>query len=134
MKCLTVLLLATFISLAVFGFVGVFHNDHGRGVSECLASKVVGRICQTGEAPLANTVSHLKAYSYFSTAVLGQLALVLVLTIFVFVLAGAADLWRPRFSAAVFSRLSSDFREARFRSLAPGRRFLSFLEESPALF
>jgi len=135
MKFLAALLLITFVSLAVFGFVSIGHADHGNApIADCLASKVAGKICPENETPLSGALFHLKAFSYFSTALFGQIGGVLALMLFAFLLVGKGFLSGLELSAVPVSRQSVDFREIYLRSIYGERRFLSRFENSPSPF
>ena len=55
MKYLTIILLIGFVSIALFGFIGMPHQMSGHSSSDCLASFVVGSsLCPDGN----NTFSY----------------------------------------------------------------------------
>lgn len=76
---LTILLITGFVSVAVFGFIGIGHINeaahHG-----CLAALSQNGICPSASgAPLAAAFSHMNILRSFSTALLANALLLLAL-------------------------------------------------------
>jgi hypothetical protein len=72
MKFLVYLLLIGFISLSVFGFVGMLqsYDDMAHAPSTCLASLAQNGACPPPENTIASALFHTNAFKVFSTTLL----------------------------------------------------------------
>ncbi len=128
-KLLTFILLSSFFLVAVLGFVGMGHNNaHGGG---CVAALSQGVNCPALVNPLAALQLHFNAFKSFSTAVLGNTTLAILLAL----------LWSlivPLLfkSGRIFADIPDDFSEEDIYDFLPpvSRKLLawiSFHEHSP---
>jgi hypothetical protein len=68
---LTILLVTSYIGVAVFGFLGMHHKGaHGNG--GCIASAARGMDCPKEAGPIDLETFHLDAFRSFSLATLGE--------------------------------------------------------------
>ncbi len=64
----TILIMASFIGIAVFGFVGMTSAQHLHG--GCIASLAEKGLCPSGAVPFSTAFSHLEVLKSFSLAFL----------------------------------------------------------------
>jgi len=126
----SMILILSFISLAVFGFFGMgeMNNNH----VSCIAAEI-----QNGKCPVTNTLFsfagyHLDAFKVFSNAVFN--GGVLLLLIFAFLIFSFTNILKLEFSSPIFASASRNsnqlnFTEAKCKFL----RWLSFRENSPTV-
>src|SRR3989338_7862409 len=86
MKTLSLVILAGFIALSLFGFLGMLESsDMSHTPNKCLASLAQNGACPPSENTVASALFHTNAYKVFSTPLLSAMA---VLMAFAFICAG----------------------------------------------
>ena len=69
----TTILLASFIGIAVFGVLGMNHEQsHDMGQNNCVVAIAKGMDCPKEAGPVVFTAFHIDAYKGFSLATLGE--------------------------------------------------------------
>lgn len=130
MKMRFILILIIFVSVALFSFSIMGHEESGRG--NCLAATLQGFVC-SGNNVIAFASFHLEALKVFSSALVGQiLASVLALIMFMaFALyfSGKTLIPDKSFHFYVFR----DFSSANFPIKKQLLHWLSIHENSPTL-
>lgn len=97
---LAIALLIGFVSLAVFGALGMI--GHGQQHGGCIAAAAMATDCPGQESPLASATFHMKALASFMTAVFGDVVgLAIVLIALAFALLGDLLRDRPRLALAL---------------------------------
>lgn len=125
---LTTILLASFISIAVFGVFGMSHGQtHDMDPNSCISATTKGIDCPEEASPIDFLAFHINAYNGFSLAtfsknLLSQLLLVFASVFFIGLLF---------FSPSLFKRPQLAFSTPQQHHLT---HWLSLHENSPAAF
>ncbi len=125
---LTILILASFIGIAVFGFVGMTSAQHLHG--GCIASLADKGLCPSGVVPVSAAFSHLEVLKSFSLAFLTGFASLVSLIALAFAVSGR----NPDIPEAVFrpvSALGDLFKDSN-NSLAHNFEWLAIHFNSPS--
>ena len=126
-SALTTFLIISFLGVAVFGFLSMIYGaGHGAG---CIAS-VVGGSAVCPQNALA-FLSHLNAFKYFSTAVLGVIFLILAVGLVFSIFPPSLNNDEDDFAFAAI-RINADARMTRIKKL-DFTNWLSLHINSPAL-
>ena len=138
MKYLTIILLIGFVSIALFGFIGMPHQMSGHSSSDCLASFVVGSsLCPDGNNTFSYAFYHIQAYQFFGNALIGSFAAIFAVIALAFIL---TFVFRE-FDARLVLRNQIFYLKKRLTEIADSRissfrifiRWLSILENSPSV-
>lgn len=138
MKYLAIILLIGFIGMGLFGFIGMPHQMSGHSDSECLASFVVGSsLCPDGNNSFSYAFYHIKAYQFFSNALISSFVAIFAVITLAFLL---TFVFRE-FDARSFLRNQIFYLKKRLleisdslhSSLKDFIRWLSLLENSPSV-
>ncbi|MBI2063997.1 MAG: hypothetical protein HYT65_03345 [Candidatus Yanofskybacteria bacterium] len=70
---LSILLIAGFLGIAIFGFMGMDASGHGH--MDCIATAVQGKVCPEALGAAGFINFHFNAARFFSTAVFGSLVI-----------------------------------------------------------
>ena len=72
---IVMLLILSFVSISVFGFLGMGFHEIGHEMSGCIAALQKGTGCPVSSSPLGFAVFHLNAFKIFSSANMDTLVL-----------------------------------------------------------
>lgn len=127
----TILLIGSFIGMAVFGFVGMHHGMQAHA-GDCAAATAQGMDCPK-QATLADYLAfHFDAFRKFSTATFGDIAAsLLTLSLLVIAVAFGASLGKlapPKFAYYRLERPDSFGPSSQYRFIS----WLALHENSPA--
>ena len=130
MKQISFIILFGFISLSLFGFVGMLESSEmTHAPNTCLASLAQNGTCPPPENTVASALFHANAYKVFSTTLLSVAA---VLMAFVFLYAGFAFSLRAiiqKGSRTLIQRIDDAI--SRYLALQKLRLALARFEHSP---
>lgn len=138
MKYLTTILLIGFVSIALFGFIGIPHQMSGHSGSDCLASFVVGSsLCPDGNNSFSYAFYHIKAYQFFSNALISSFSIILAFITLAFVLTFIFREVDSRFvlrnQIFYLKKRLVEIADSLHSSSSNFIRWLSILENSPSL-
>lgn len=133
MKVLSSILLVTFMSLSMFGFLGMLGFGANHNMEACIASLAQNGACPPPEHTLASALFHTDAFKVFSTTMPSSMSLLAALVLLVlsyFIL--RTPLWlRTRIITAVCNDVI-EFLKIKCTSLFRLRALLARFELSPS--
>ena len=129
------ILLVSFVGVAAFGFVGMYHNNSGNHDNGCIWATSQGAGCPKQNNSIDYLTLHLNAFKDFATVTFGHIAAsLLILSLFVAVVVSGILLKNlaPSKLSLAYHRLkqSDSFRPPSQYKLI---RWLSLHENSPSI-
>lgn len=129
MKSTAAIILLGFISLSLFGFMGMLEPASAHATTNCLASLAQNGACPPPEHTVASALFHTNAMKIFSTTLLVEAMLLLVLSLLLFGFLSSFLQTARQCIRGLVARVSQLI--SRYRAIRELRFSLVLLEHSP---